>query len=341
MAISISVDEFLNQAKKSILIIDVRSPKEYKQGHVLGAINIPLLEDESRVIVGTTFKQEGKNKAVLKGFELEGKNFSTKIETLLKIQEYGKIVLYCWRGGLRSNIMSWLFDKAGFEVSILKGGYKSFRNRCIDTFHFNYKMTVLGGHTGSGKTKILHQLKENNFQVIDLEGIANHKGSAYGGLGMKPQPTQEQFENNLAMELFCVDSKKTIWLEAESIMIGKNQIPTVFFEQMKQARFINLTVDKEQRIKNIIEEYSGFEIDLLIESTKKIEKKLGGLALKNSIEALCNKDFHQWINYLLVYYDKAYLKGLENRKEEDVTNYTLINYNINEFIDFAKNKIPN
>jgi len=137
MAISISVDEFLNQAKKSILIIDVRSPKEYKQGHVLGAINIPLLEDESRVIVGTTFKQEGKNKAVLKGFELEGKNFSTKIETLLKIQEYGKIVLYCWRGGLRSNIMSWLFDKAGFEVSILKGGYKSFRNRCIDTFHFN------------------------------------------------------------------------------------------------------------------------------------------------------------------------------------------------------------
>lgn len=341
MAILISIDEFISQAKKSTLIVDVRSPKEYKQGHVLGAVNIPLLDDESRAIVGTTYKQEGKNSAVLKGFELEGKNFFSKINQLLNYQKSGKILVYCWRGGLRSNIMTWLFDKAGFEVYVLKGGYKSFRNRCLEMFSLPRKILILGGHTGSGKTKILHQLKEKKFQVIDLEGLANHKGSAFGGLGMKEQPTQEQFENNLAIELFYVDVKKNIWLEAESIMIGKNQIPTVFFEQMKRAKFINLIVDRELRIKNIIEEYSGFEIDLLIESTKKIEKKLGGLALKNSIEALCNKDFYLWINYLLVYYDKAYIKGLVNRNADDVINYTSINNNINEFIDFTITEIPN
>lgn len=340
MAIVISIEEFIDQAKKSTLIVDVRSPKEYKQGHVLGAVNIPLLGDDSRAIVGTTYKQEGKNSAVLKGFELEGVNFFSKINQLLNYQTSGKILVYCWRGGLRSNIMSWLFDKAGFEVSVLKGGYKSFRNKCLEEFQSPHKLLILGGHTGSGKTKILHQLIENNFQVIDLEKLANHKGSAFGGLGMEEQPTQEQFENNLAMELISMDVKKNIWLEAESIMIGKNQIPTVFFEQMKQARFINLMVDKEQRIRNIIEEYAGFEIGLLIEATKKIEKKLGGLALKNSIEALCNKDFYLWINYLLVYYDKAYLKGLMSRNTNDVIHYTLMNKNINEFINFTKTEIP-
>jgi len=336
MAIIISVDEFLNQAKKPTLIVDVRSPKEYKQGHILGAINIPLLDDESRAIVGTTYKQEGKNNAVLKGFELEGKNFSNKIYHLLDNQKTGKILVYCWRGGLRSNIMVWLFDKAGFEVSLLKGGYKSFRNRCLEVFNFQFKIYILGGHTGSGKTKILHQFIENNLQAIDLERLANHKGSAYGGLGMKEQPTQEQFENNLALELLSINVKKHIWLEAESIMIGKNQIPNAFFEQMKNGTFINLQVNKEQRIKNIIDEYSCFETDLLIESTKKIEKKLGGLAFKNSIEALIKKDYSLWIEYLLVYYDKAYLKGLENRKKENVVNYTLKDNNNLDFINYIK-----
>ena len=336
MAIVISIDEFLIQLKKSTLIIDVRSPSEYHQGHILGAINIPLLDDESRKIVGTTYKQEGKDKAVLMGFELEGKNFSNKINQLLNHQKSGNILVYCWRGGLRSNIMSWLFDKAGFEVSLLKGGYKSFRNRCTEVFNFPYNLLILGGQTGSGKTRILHQFKENNIQVVDLEGIANHKGSAYGGLGMKEQPTQEQFENSIALVLLSMNAKNYIWVEAESIMIGKNQIPNGFFEQMRNGTFLNLHLDKELRINNIINEYSHFDKNLLINATKKIEKKLGGLAYKNCIEALEKQDYSLWIDYLLVYYDKAYIKGIELRKKEDIINYTLNENSILDLINYVK-----
>jgi tRNA 2-selenouridine synthase len=203
-------------------------------------------------------------------------------------------------------------------------------------FSLPRKILILGGHTGSGKTKILHQLKEKKFQVIDLEGLANHKGSAFGGLGMEDQLTQEQFENNLAFELISYDISKYIWLEAESIMIGKNQIPIAFFEQMKNSKFINLIVDKRQRIKNIIDEYSHFETNLLIEATLKIEKKLGGLALKKSIEALVQKDYSTWIEFLLVYYDKGYLKGIETRKKEDIFNYTLKDKSTLEFIEYVK-----
>lgn len=336
MPIAISIEEFVDRAENGTVIIDVRSPKEFNEGHFPGAINIPLLDDKNRAIVGTKYKNEGHLAAVIMGFELVGKDFHLKIKELLALKPNKKILVYCWRGGLRSNIMSWLFEKAGIEVYLLKGGYKTFRNYCLEIFKKSYNLTILGGKTGSGKTKILNLLKQENIQVIDLECLANHKGSAYGGLGQKPQPSQEYFENLLALELNKLDAKKTIWLEAESSLIGKIQIPKPLFNQMQQSKIVNLLVPKEIRINNIVDEYSNFDIELLELQTKKLEKRLGGLALKNCLEYLSKKDFRNWIDVLLFYYDKTYTQALENRNQNLCINFDMSNKTIQDLIEECK-----
>jgi tRNA 2-selenouridine synthase len=323
-------------------VIDVRSPKEYQKAHLPGAINIPLLNDEDRHLVGVEYKQKGRASAVHLGLQLVG----PRMDELLHVFEQScdfqkKILFYCWRGGLRSGISSSIFSWAGHKTHILNGGYKSFRTWVLSSFEKKYKLRILGGATGSGKTEILLNMKEKGVQVIDLEGLANHKGSAFGGLGQKPQPSTEAFENSLALELQIFDSQRVIWLENESHLIGTCYIPNPFWDQMTEAPILKLNIDTNTRVERLLKEYGHFEKSLLIEKTNILKRKLGGQHAQFAIESLEQDRRKDWLETVLVYYDKTYGYGIEknqhrstelpfdwNNSEQGISN--IINHELNK-----------
>ena len=183
------------------LIIDVRSPDEYAHAHIPNAFSLPLFTNEERAEIGTTYKQQSREAAIKLGLPFFGNKMQNMIEQVEGwAASYEKtngnkptILVHCWRGGMRSAAVSWLLDLYGFKTEQLSGGYKAYRNWVLAQFEKNYSMKVLGGYTGSGKTEILLQLQKSKIPVIDLEGLAHHKGSAFGALGQHEQTSQEQF----------------------------------------------------------------------------------------------------------------------------------------------------
>jgi len=182
-------------------VIDVRSPGEFVRGHIPGAHSVPLFTDEERAVVGTLYKQQGRDAAVREGLRIVGPKLATIVDEARALAPDGRIGVHCWRGGERSGSVAWLLDKAGFtEVFTLKRGYKAFRQHVLEAFNMPHDLRVLGGYTGTGKTETLAHLRELGEQVIDLEGLAHHKGSSFGALGEEPQPTTEHFENLLVVD---------------------------------------------------------------------------------------------------------------------------------------------
>ncbi|HEU4717669.1 MAG TPA: tRNA 2-selenouridine(34) synthase MnmH, partial [Bacteroidia bacterium] len=215
MPTRLSIENFLLEST-GIPVADVRSPAEFAGGHIPGAFNIPLFTNEERAAVGTIYKQQGNEAAVLKGLEFVGPKMTAFI---LKARENApgkKIAVHCWRGGMRSASMAWLFETAGMEVLLLSGGYKAYRNFVLSNTGRKFDLRVVGGETGSGKTDILHELARKGEQVLDLEGLARHKGSSYGAIGQDPQPTVEQFENDFVHALTKLDPSRPVWIEDES-----------------------------------------------------------------------------------------------------------------------------
>ncbi len=318
------------QHAEHIPVIDVRSPGEYAHAHFPHAFNLPLLNNEERAIVGTTYKHEGNQTAVLKGYELVGHKFADYIKQAIKIAPNKKINVYCWRGGLRSNIMAFVLHTAGFELNLLQGGYKKYRHWVLETLEQPRQIKIIGGKTGSGKTYVLHELKKLDQQIIDLEGLANHKGSAFGSLGQAPQPSIEMFENNLALQWVKVDANKILWLENESRMIGTVRIPPKIYEAMRQATTYDLLVPLEARINHIVKEYGQFEKQLLIDSTQKLEKKMGNLRMQQAIDFLTSDELNAWVFMLLEYYDKAYLYSKEKRNPNTLIAVPATNKNFQE-----------
>lgn len=310
--------DFIKEFKTGIKVIDVRSPSEYNHAHFPHAINLPLLNDEERKIIGITFKQEGREAAIVKGFELVGHKFSGFIKTAIEIAPKKKLLVYCWRGGLRSNIMAWLLQTAGFKIMLLKGGYKSFRNWALSALNEKKRVVVIGGKTGCGKTEILNHLKKKLQQVIDLEKLASHRGSAFGSIGLPGQPSNEQFENLLALEWNNADENKILFLENESRRIGKIVIPQNVFELMRAANVLEINANKELRLKRILDEYGKFGTEILIEKTKKIADKLGGLRLKEAIAHLENNQLESWCEMMLDYYDKQYTHSNNQRNPQTI-----------------------
>jgi tRNA 2-selenouridine synthase len=301
------------------LCIDVRSPDEYTQGHVPGAISMPLFNNEERKVVGTAYKQESRKKAIKIGLEYFGPKMPamvTQIEAQLQ-ENQKEIIVHCWRGGMRSAAIAWLLDLYGFKVNVVIGGYKAFRNWVLLQFESQYKFNILAGNTGSNKTVWLHYLKNKGHAIIDLEGLANHKGSTFGHLGMPPQPSQEHFENKLALELFN-KANNTIWLEDESKRIGLVNLPEALWKTMRSMPIYFLNVTFEKRLQIIIDGYSKHNLTEIIDAIVRITKRLGGLEAKNAIAFAEAGDFENCFSILLKYYDKYYLKGLmarENYKE--------------------------
>lgn len=313
MATALSPADFL-QASQRLPIIDVRSPGEYSHAHIPGAINIPLFSNDERVKVGTCYKQQGRDAAVRLGLEMVGPKLALFVKKADLIAPQREVLVHCWRGGMRSGSFAWLLRTAGFRVSTLDGGYKAYRNHVLESFGRPQNITILGGQTGSGKTDILRALAEMGEQVIDLEGIAHHKGSAYGAIGQTPQPSSEQFENLLHQQWVSLDPKRRVWLEDESRHIGGCFIPLAFWQQMQQpTEFVFVDLPKALRIQRLVREYACYDHTLLQAATERIKKRLGGQHYKAAIEALQRHDYATVADISLNYYDKAYLYELSQR----------------------------
>jgi tRNA 2-selenouridine synthase len=318
MTISLPIDQFLRKAQNSP-VIDVRSPGEYAHGHIPGAFNVPLFDNEERARVGTRYKHAGRDAAVLTGLELIGPKLASFVKQSRKLSPDGQVLVHCWRGGMRSASFAWLLQTAGMRVTgTLEQGYKAFRQEALHYFERSLPLIVLGGQTGSGKTQILQGLRELGEQVIDLEGLAHHKGSSFGSIGEAPQPTVEQFENDLFAALYPLDHTRRIWLEDESVTIGTVRIPNPFFAQMRRAPVVFLEVPKEERIGRLVQMYTDCEDHLLAGALERIQKRLGGQHYGRAMQALSGRDYATVADVALTYYDKAYLFGLSKRDPQTI-----------------------
>lgn len=313
----IDIDNFLKDRGKYTLL-DVRSPGEYEQGHIPGAFNLPLLDDEERAQVGTTYKESGREEAILLGFDLTGHKWCGFIEKALELAPDKKVSVYCARGGMRSGIMAWALDLYGFDVSKIKGGYKRYRNWALEQFQEEYPFIILGGLTGTHKTEILLEMEKKGEQIIDLEGLARHQGSAFGSMNKMTQPTQQQFENELAIRLHDMSRERQIWIENESRTIGRRVIPPFVWKQKQNSVVIELQIPDQQRVDFLVEEYGSLDKKFLIEKTRKITKRLGPQHAQHAIEAIEEDRMADFIRTVLVYYDKAYRHGMNKRESVQV-----------------------
>jgi tRNA 2-selenouridine synthase len=314
---TIDINRFLENSK-DIPVIDVRTPNEYFAGHIPGAINIPLFDDDERKKVGITYSNEGSINAIVKGLELAGPKLCGKLKAALKAARDKKLLVYCWRGGMRSETMAWLFSLGNICTEILRGGYKSYRNYILEDLKKKRKIIILGGMTGSSKTHILHKIKEAGFQVIDLEALANHKGSAFGSLGQKKQPSSEHFANLLFSELQSVSDDLPVWIEDESRNIGSVFMPDDFYKNLLTAPSVVLMLDPEKRIPRLVAEYASFPTDQLKESVLKVSRRLGGENAKRVLELINSGDFREAVRLMLVYYDKTYMYSLRRRNAHKI-----------------------
>lgn len=311
----ITLTDFFN-LRKELPLIDARSEGEFEQSHIPKSCNLPILTNSERVTVGTLYKKEGSEAATLKGFELVGPRFHQIQKEAIRLFPDRKIIVYCWRGGMRSQILSWLLGMVGFEVYRLKGGYKTYRTFTFEEVRKDRMLIVLGGKTGTGKTILLQKLKEKGEQILDLEGIANHKGSSFGGIGQPLQPTVEQFENLLAENLFDLNPTLPTWIENESRKIGRLILPDQLFAQMMSSPLIDVQKTLEERIDHIATEYGHLPEDSLISAVTRLQKRLGGLRTQEAIEAIQEKNSAFWIANLLIYYDKTYEFDLTRHQDE-------------------------
>ena len=306
--------EFLKLAG-TLPVIDVRSPKEFSQGHIPGAFSIPLFSDEERAQVGITYTKSGNRLATMKGLEIVGPKLKDYAVQAQKIAPGGEVLVHCWRGGMRSEAMAWLFSFSGFKTSVLEGGYRAYRRYIRDALSIGPSMIVLGGMTGSGKTEILRHLSEQGEQVVDLENLAHHKGSAFGSLGEPEQPTTEQFENDLAKVWMALDPGKPAWIEDESLNIGKVIIPDVFFQRMRNSPMYYIDLSFENRVERLLKEYGSFDREILTEIIIKISKRMGGDITKYATDSLLRNDKKKAVETVLSYYDKTYKYSLKSRGE--------------------------
>jgi tRNA 2-selenouridine synthase len=317
----IDIDTFLD-LRESHPVLDVRSPGEYRHAHIPGAHSFPLFDDEERKQVGTAYKQESRELAIKIGLDYFGPKMRALVEQAESISALSgsrTLLVHCWRGGMRSGAVAWLLDIYGFQVHTLIGGYKSFRRWSLAQFEKEYPLQLIGGYTGSGKTDLLQALKNKNETILDLEGLAHHKGSAFGNIGQPEQPSQEHFENKLALALLKAAGEQTarIWVEDESQRIGQVNIPGAFWEHMRRSSVCFLDIPFEKRLAYIVQGYGSLDVQRLCDATDRIRKKLGDKNATEAIAFLQNGQITEAFDILLSYYDKMYKKSLFNREQAE------------------------
>ena len=306
----LTTDVFLKRAAHWP-VLDVRSPREYTAGHLPGAHCFPLFDDRERAQVGTTYKQIGAHEALLVGLELVGPKMRRLVERARHLAPTKEVLVHCWRGGMRSESVAWLLTTAGFTAHTLEGGYKAYRNYALESFRNIPQLMVLGGATGSGKTAVLRALQARGEQVIDLEALARHRGSAFGGIGQGEQPTTEQFQNDLHHVWQQFDPTARVWIEDESFSIGQVKLPMELWNVMKARPLVVLEVPRAARIERLVQEYGSLDPLELERAVVAIQKRLGGLRTQQTLEALTVGRWAEAADHLLVYYDKSYNRCLE------------------------------
>jgi tRNA 2-selenouridine synthase len=324
----IDIEPFLSLSE-NIPVFDVRSPGEFTHAHIPNAISLPLFSDEERKVVGTLYKQKSRQQAIKAGLDFFGVKMKAMVEEVeahfkknkLSVlpEDNPSLIVHCWRGGMRSAGVAWLLDLYGFKVYTIIGGYKAYRKWALAQFEKKYPVKILGGYTGSGKTLIIEELEKKQTPVINLEKIAGHRGSAFGNIGIPKQPSQELFENTLALYLYktlkkITDNNESIWLEDESQRIGDVNIPITFWKQMREADLYFLDIPFEERLMHILNMYGNLDKMKMINAIVRIKKRLGGLDAKDAVNAFMEDRIEDCFRILLRYYDKQYLKGMESRE---------------------------
>lgn len=319
----IALEKALQQQRRGALLIDVRSPAEFAEATIPGAINVPIFSNEERAQVGTVFKLQGKKDARRLGVELVSPRIPDLIRQVDEARQgiSGPVIVFCWRGGMRSLAITSFLNLAGIPAQQLIGGHKAFRRMVVDYFENEQwaPVFVFRGLTGVGKTRVLHKLQKRNYPVVDLEGLANHRGSAFGALGLEPQPSQKMFE---ALLWNCLDrfkDKKYLLTEGESLHIGRVLVPKRFHQAMQVQKSIWLTASLETRTQVILEEYPALDQlrDQFVRPLSSLKERLGKVALAELSELLETGQWGPLVRELMVrYYDPLYLHTLPEQRAE-------------------------
>lgn len=286
-------------------IVDVRTPAEFDNGHIPSAINIPLFSNDERAEIGTLFKQVSPEVAFDRGIEIVGPRMGDFIKQARALPKK-KIVIYCWRGGMRSESMCWLLSMSGLDVVKIENGYKGYRTYIRLEFERAANIIILSGRTGSGKTHYLNSLADEGEQVLDLEGLANHMGSSFGYKGHNQQPTNEQFENNIYDVWKTFNLSQKIWIEDESAAIGKVRICDPLYKQMLNAQVVEVKIALAQRVDNILLDYKDVDKSYLLDACAHIKKRLGGVRYQKVVEFIEKNEYKRAVPILLEYYDALY-----------------------------------
>lgn len=315
----VTPETFLHQAENSP-VFDARSPAEYRQAHIPGAHSLPLFNDAERHEIGILYKNEGREAAVLRGLEIVGPRLTDYVARVKEITDSRQILVHCWRGGMRSASLAWLLETVGYRVAVLKGGYKAYRRQVQATLSQPWPLLVLSGMTGSGKTELLQMLRRRGEQVLDLEGLAGHRGSAFGAIDGLAQPSTEQFENDICTRLQACTTERPIWVEDESRRIGRAVINENFFRQMRTAPVIVIDVPRQRRVERLCADYGSESPAKLAAAVTNISKRLGGEKARKTLQAIADGDLAGAAHAILDYYDKTYLFGQSKRDAQRTFN---------------------
>ncbi len=323
MSLSISLDQALAMRDRGALLVDVRSPAEYDEATIPGALNVPILDDAERTAIGTLYKQVGKQQARRRGVELVAPKIPALIEQVFARQSATSLpaIVFCWRGGMRSLAMTQFLELAGIPARQLSGGHKLFRRHVLDYFESGSwgRLLVFRGLTGVGKTLWLHRMAEYGHPIIDLEGLANHRGSAFGNLGLPPQPGQKMFEALLWNELRKIPRDGYALAEGESRHIGRVALPVRVYQSLQEEPSLWLQASLEKRVANTLADYPAIDRlkDAFAPPLRALKDKLGKETVQRYLALLDAGEWSELVRELMVnYYDPLYRHSLPDRRVE-------------------------
>ena len=331
--------------KGNYILVDVRSPGEFIEATINGAINIPLFNDEERALIGTIYTRESTEKAKKIGVEIVAKKLPEIYEKINELNKtYSKVVLFCARGGMRSGTITDLLASLGLNVQRIKDGYKGYRafiNEELPKVNEKVRYIVLHGNTGVGKTEILNKLIEDGYDVLDLEGCANHRGSILGSVGLGETTSQKQFESNMYEALKTVKGN-LVFIEAESKRIGRVIIPTYIHDKMKEGIHVFVDADLEFRKDLIIKEYTKNTNcnEEICDALFKLKKHISEKDIERYSEMVQEKNYEDVVKELMIkYYDPLYMHS--SNKYEYALKIMVDNINnsakaLEDFIDSIK-----